>query len=494
VRLLAATALAAALACCPAAAAERETVSLEIDAERVTGKTNPNLVGLGTHGTEGAAQLRPLRAGTVRIDADIAGLVRCPDGALRPGRMRDLQRKLDYAESIGRQTILILSYMPPCLAATRPGDPRDPTRLPPADPQRWQELITEIVTATGPGRAATAGRRPVRYYEVWNEPDLPIFWQDTIASFASGVMVPSGRAVAAVEAASGLDLRFGICACFVPDPAWLVPLMGDARAAGIPVDFLSWHYYANYPFIGPDGAEAGAPAFTYPFLDLIRGHNPLLTPQVYAGQIEMVAALARATLGRVPELVIDEWNISAAGFDHRHDTHEGAAFQAAALAVFAEAGLDRAALFKNVDDDIEADAAGNPLARRYGGWGLLDRSLRRKPAWFAQRWFRSVGPRRLASPQFAAEGVWTAAGAGKRAVEVLVSSFEASGGADRRLALRVAGLEPGAHLIELHRIDKRHRGSTEPLRSFKAGAGASGEISLELALPAQSVLLVWIRP
>jgi hypothetical protein len=187
--------------------------------------------------------------------------------------------------------------------------------------------------------------------------------------------------------------------------------------------------------------------------------------------------------------VIDEWNLAGGGFDRRHDTNEGAAFQAATLAVFAREGLDRAVIFKSVDDDIDRDAEGRPLPHRYGGWGLLDRSLRRKPAWHAQRYWRRLGPTRLASPHYPDEGVWTAAASAGPRVQVLVASFKATGAIGRSLSLRIDGVSPGPYRLKLYRIDARHPGSTRPTRTILLRVGARGRARLDTALPAQSVVL-----
>ena len=50
--------------------------------------------------------------------------------------------------------------------------------------------------------------------------------------------------------------------------AFLEPL----RDTSLPLDFVSWHYYGNYPFVGPDGREPSLPAEAY----LLLGHrNPV---------------------------------------------------------------------------------------------------------------------------------------------------------------------------------------------------------------------------
>lgn len=484
------------LAAGPAAQAQTQTQSppsttVAVDASHPAGPVNPNLLGFAFDPRVNQPGFTPLPSRTFRLDVGFQDLVACPQGTIRPDRLAALQQHLDEIEAAGAEAILILDYMPPCLADAYPGDPRDPTKLPPHDPATWQRLVTQLVTATGPGRVA-AHHRPVRYYEVWNEPDW-FFFEASQAQFATNVMLPSGRAVAAVAKSSGLDLRFGICGCLFADGGWMIPLMAEARAAGIPVDFVSWHYYGNYPFIGPDGVEPLFPKPAAPAVALLGQRNPAASPETYLVQLDQVRTWAQATLGRVPELMVDEWNLSAGGFDKRMDTNEGAAFQAATLSALASDHLDRAALFSAVDP-YDHDINGNPLPARYGGWGVVDRSLARKPAWYAQWMWSRLEGNRLDSPQNPTSGVWTAASASATRVDVLVSSFLATGASARVAHVDVAGMKPGRWTARLFRVDAAHAGSTDPTQTVDAIAGTSGHVILDAALPAQSVLLVELTP
>src|SRR5436305_3296622 len=241
----------------------------------------------------------------------------------------------------------------------------------------------------------------------------------------------------------------------------MIPLMAEARAAGIPVDFVSWHYYGNYPFIGPDGVEPQFPRQSAPVVSALGQRNPVASPQTYLVQLDQVRTWAKATLGHVPELVVDEWNLSAGGFDKRMDSNEGAAFQAATLAALASDNLDRAALFSAVDP-YDRDVDGNALPPRYGGWGVVDRSLARKPAWYAQWMWQRLGGSRLDSPQDPTGGVWTAASTTGDKIDVLVSSFLATGASERSAHLDVAGLKRGHWTASVFRVDADHAGSTTP--------------------------------
>jgi len=475
------------LAAVPTAQANAQpppTASVAVDAAHPVGAVNPNLLGFAFDPRINQPNFTPLPARTFRLDVGFQYRYDCGNRTLN---LASLQQQLDEIEAAGAEAILILDYMPPCLADTYPGDPRDPTHLPPKDPTAWQRVVTDLVTATGPGRVA-AGHRPVRYYEVWNEPDW-FFFEATQAQFTTNVMLPAGRAVAGVAKASGLDLRFGLCGCLFADGSWMIPLMTEAKAAGIPVDFLSWHYYGNYPFIGPDGVEPLFPAPAAPIVSLLGQRNPVASPEAYLIQLDQVRSWAQAALGHVPEIMVDEWNLSAGGFDRRMDTSEGAAFQTATLAALASDNLDRALLFSAVDP-YDRDINGNPLPARYGGWGVVDRSLARKPAWYAQwLWSRLAGSR-LSSQQDAVNGVWTAASISHGRVDVLVSSFLASGASARALHVDVAGMTPGRWTASVFRVDADHAGATAPAETHAVTTDGAGHLTFDTALPGQSVVLV----
>jgi hypothetical protein len=466
----------------------RATVTVRVDASHAIGRTNTRLVGFGATASPG--QLSPLRSRTFRIDASLQDLVDCPSGVLNAGRLAGLQTHLDALTAAGGDVILIIDYMPRCLAAVAPGDTGDPTRLPPADPVRWQRLVAQLVQAVGPERAAM-GKRPVRYYEVWNEPDLA-FFRGTIQQFETDVMIPEGRAVAEVASASRMSLRFGVCGCTFIGFGWIPQLLQAAATARLPIGFVSWHWYGNFPNVGPDGRE---PGFSPDLYKQLAGRNPTTTPQDTATQIAQVRTWALGALGHVPELIIDEWNLSSAGFDRRMDTNEGAAYQAGVLAVMASAGLDRAALYTGLDPQtVDADA--KPLPLRYGGWGVLDRSGARKPSWYAQWMWQHLGPLRLASTQDSTAAVFSAAGRSdddKRSVNVFVSTFRAVGAADRTLTLELAGMRRGRWQVALFRVDATHPGSTSPVEIVTARTDRHGVVRVDTQLPAQSVVLARVQ-
>ncbi|MBI2169673.1 MAG: hypothetical protein HYU28_09290 [Actinobacteria bacterium] len=427
-------------------------LTITVDAAAEFGPTNQHLLGVGwnTGSLDGVAPLHPP---AVRIDGSLHEASTGP-GALD---LDPLLARVEAARSIGAEPQVILSYMPPWLARTWPGDPRDPTRLAPRDPAAWQGLVETVVEslATAPD--------PAFRFEVWNEPDLPVFWQDSPADFIE-LARRTHAAIAAVEARTGLDLQVGGPAAAFPDAAWIVPYAQVTEP-----DFVSWHFYGNHPFFGPDGNEGFVPD---PVYQANARRNPLTSPSEFASQTEMV----RSWVGLGTELTIDEWNVAAGGFDTRHDTHEGAAFDAAVLTEMERAGLDAADFYRSSD---------TPGLERRGEWGLVDGTGERKPAWWVfDAFHRAQGIRIGLTGDAPALGVWGRASRGRGGVDVILSSFTASGlDVDRRATVAVEGARARCAVV---------RTLATPDGSLATGEEApvvAGTVTVGLPHPS----VVWIR-
>jgi hypothetical protein len=455
----------------PAPAAEAALVPVTVEAGTPVGSTNRSLLGLGWHpGGPPLSTVADLGPPLVRIDATLQ------DVSPAPGVL-DLAPLLEHVRevrSVGAEPLVILSYVPAWLGAPNAFG-RDPTRVPPADPDAWERLVHDVV------RALATAPAPARRFEAWNEPDVPIFWQDTPAAW-SAMVARTARAVARVEAETGLDLAFGGPATAAPDPVYLAAFLEAVRDPGLPLDFVSWHYYANTPFLGPDGNEFPATAPVHP---VVGRPNPLAGPAVYGPQVpqmrQWTAALLAGSGRAQPAMVIDEWNLSAGGFDRRHDTHEGASFVAGALVEMQRAGLDAAAFFQATD----APPPGG--SRTYGGHGTVTRDGVRKPVWWALWLWRQQAAEQVAVDG-GDDGLWVAAARDPDRLTVLAASFSASRPIARTLALSVRGLEWTPRAATVRRIDATHPDAsvTEP-----ASPGPDG--TWQLSLPAQSVVLLQLH-
>lgn len=455
------------LCCVPSGVARAQTaapVSITVHADQPDGAAALDLIGFGwnTSSLDGVAPLTPR---TVRIDASLEVASTGP-GALDLSSLLD---RVAAVRAIGAEPIVILSYMPVWLGGPN-ANGRDPTRVPPSDPDAWEALITSVVHALATAPA------PARRFEVWNEPDNPIFWQDLPSAFVD-MAVRTHRAVAAVATQTGLTLQVGGPATLVPDPVFVVPYVEAMKSNDLPLDFLSWHYYGNTPFFGPDGAEDLLPPAVLPLYIVLGQPNPLTSPAIYSAQIDFMRALRDALVGGTdlhPTLIIDEWNLSAGGFDNRHDTNEGAAFVAGALIEMERAGLDQADFYR------AASTINPPHA---GDWGIVDAAGNRKPSWSVFDMWNRAGTTRLATEGTdATNGVWARASTDGSSVNVLLASWDPRGGGDRSAAVQVGEACTGA--AEVRSIDSSSS-SFDTSTSLPVSGGL-----VTVALPSQSV--VWL--
>lgn len=426
-----------------------------------------DLVGFNFHeGGSPLTSVASLQPRMVRVDADLASV---SSGADQPLRLQPLLDRLSAIRGIGAEPLVILAYMPAWLGAPNAAG-RDPTRVRPADLDAWQRLVHDVVLSL-----ATAPEPALRF-EAWNEPDIPIFWQDTPAAWLE-VVERSARAVAAVEAETGRHLAFGGPATAAPDPVYMLAFLSRFRDPSLPLDFVSWHYYGNNPFLGPDGGEF---PITQPVQPVLGQRNPVASPSAYGPQVDMVRSWTHAALagsGRsLPRLAIDEWNLSAGGFDRRHDTAAGAAFAAGVLSEMQSAGLDEAAFY------MATDTQGVP-----GEWGAVRTDGTPKPVWWTFELWQQLGTSEVAvdAPQRATGRLWAVATADADGESVLVSSFDASGDAPaREIVIRFADRPADRATLSVRRIDAAHPDAPVVERRVVHGE------DIRLSLPSPGVVLV----
>jgi xylan 1,4-beta-xylosidase len=126
-----------------------------------------------------------------------------------------------------------------------PGYPRAAPRRP-INPEHWSRAAVAVVRHYQ--AMAEAAGRPLRYVEIWNEPDNRQFWDGSPAEFA-GLFA---RTAIAVKAAFP-DLSVGgpgltpAGAKTARGQAYTRDLLDRLRDNGAPLDFFSWHMYANDP-------------------------------------------------------------------------------------------------------------------------------------------------------------------------------------------------------------------------------------------------------
>ena len=259
-----------------------------------------------------------------------------------------VDRVYDQLMEIGLRPVVELSFMPRDLAS-------DPGKTvfsygaivsPPKDWDRWADLIGDLAAHLTEryGRDEVVSRWA---FEVWNEPNLEVFWSGTPEEYFRLYDV-SARAIKSVHP----DLRVG-----GPSSAaagWIGELLGHLEGSDVPLDFLSTHVYGNVP------------------LDL----RPVL-----------------ASYGR-PGAPIwwTEWGTTPTHFHHVGDTVFAAAFLLRGMA--SALGRIEALSHWVVSDHFEE--LGRPPELFHGGFGLLSVGNLRKPRYWAMALLARLGRSRLA--------------------------------------------------------------------------------------------------
>ena len=266
------------------------------------------------------------------------------------------------------------------------------TRRAPDNPSNWVQAAVEVVRHYRQ-MAAEAGR-PLRYVEIWNEPDNRQFWDGSQEAFFDLF-----AATATALKAEFPDLKVGGPGL---TPAGAISPQGQnytrAFLAGMqqrraPLDFLSWHIYAN----DPDD-----------FVRAAQFYRQALDEYGYAEA----------------ESHITEWNTAerqgrAANAPSLRYTANGAALLSAAWIGLQEQGVDLSTFYRGPDPDINAphffgmfyaDGQPKPIALAFSLWAELTRH-----------------PQKLALTASAESSLWTLAGqdeAGQTAILVVNPSEE----------------------------------------------------------------------
>ena len=240
---------------------------------------------------------------------------------------------------------------------------------PPKDYGKWADFITAFTR----NLETRFGKSEVEEwkFEIWNEPNLDGFWTDGDQAAYFQLYDATVKAIKAVDRA----LLVGGPA--TAGAAWVPELIEHAKAAGVPVDFITTHTY---------GVEAGF------FDENGEGDNKLSTKP--GSIVDDVANVRRqVTASSMPNLPVHftEWNSSYNPRDPIHDTYLNAALVLDKLKK--TEGLAQSMSYWAYTDLFEE--AGPPPASFHGGFGLLNREGIRKATFFAYKYLNSLGPQVL---------------------------------------------------------------------------------------------------
>jgi xylan 1,4-beta-xylosidase len=380
----------------------------------------------------------------------------------------------------GLSPVIELSFMPRDLASDPGATVFDYRGIisPPRDPDRWAALVVDFIEHLRARFGAESVRRWP--FEVWNEPNLKVFWSADEAAYFDLYDI-TARAVKSVDP----SIRVGGPATAAV--GWVDDLLAHAAETGVPVDFISTHTYGLSPLdLRPITARAGRP-------DL--------------------------------PLYWTEWGVSPTHGSSINDSVWGAPLVCRGMRS-AAGRLESLAYWVASDHFVEL---GEPERLFHGGFGLLTVGNLRKPRFWAIRVLELLGATELAT-RLAGDGAgglveaWaTRDDDGRIAVAVWNGTLDqgkADGDAllDRTVRLGVEGLNPGSARVRHRRVDASHSNiarhwaggdwpdeagwqrlhavdqldELEPERTVVVGA--DGRLALDFVLPMPSVSLVEVLP
>ncbi|HDH04094.1 MAG TPA: hypothetical protein ENH01_00045, partial [Nitrospirae bacterium] len=176
---------------------------------------------------------------------------------------------------------------------------------PGTDPVRWAEAARRIIMHFNEGWD-NGHYYNIRYWEIFNEPDLSVFWAGTreqwFAFFDTVFSILKGYYP---------DLKIGCCGFAGIDREWRTAFLEYCANKGLDPDFISWHLY-NY------------------------GIPEIFMTEGEAWQIEMDK---HSLTG---ENLLTEWGMFGSGTHPENANASGAAFYAAALTYMQDSPIDMA--------------------------------------------------------------------------------------------------------------------------------------------------------
>jgi xylan 1,4-beta-xylosidase len=427
---------------------------------------------------------RELGVEAVRAHAifdDSLGVYREVDG--RP--VYDYERvdaAYDRLLATGLRPFVELSFMPRDLAS-------DPERTtfhyrgiisPPRDPDRWSALVADFAGHL----VSRYGREQVRRwpFEVWNEPNLRLFWTATEAEYLE-LYDATARAVRSVDDALAVG---GPSTAAV---GWVDDLLHHISQSGAPLDFISTHTYGASPLdLRPVAARFGRPGLPIHWTEwgVSPTHAAEVNDSVWGAPL--VCRGMRSAAGRVASL--SYWVAS----DH-----------------FVELG--------------------DPERLLHGGFGLLTIGNLRKPRYWALRMLEHLGDEELAS-DLAGDGAgglveaWASRHRDRRITIAIwngtldQTKTDGDPRLDRDIRLQLDGLPNGRVSIRHLRVDVRHSNVSatwgdmgggdwpddegwaalhqadrlEDLDPPRSKVVRDGRISLEFELPMPAISLIEVAP
>ncbi|MEX0324660.1 MAG: hypothetical protein AB3N33_01095 [Puniceicoccaceae bacterium] len=286
----------------------------------------------------------------------------------------------DFLMEVGLRPIMELNPMPDAIAS---GDTKwgyyQMNVTPPKSMEAWEDLVSSCVEHC----IERYGQNEVLqwHFEVWNEPNLKPFWTGTMEEYFE-LYAASARAV------KGVDPRLtigGPATAGGKGCGWIMPLLEYCKSNEVPVDFITFHNYAQGEYCTYH-SRVGSP------------HEPGMA---FTDEFkETKEALVKAGYADMP-IYITEWNAQHCGDNGRAQwvgNNDCSRLLGGASAIFlateTEPYVDMLGYWTASDIRFEPGMTNQPYGGQHQHTGLLTINGLPKPIYHAFKWLsRMQGPR-----------------------------------------------------------------------------------------------------
>ena len=296
---------------------------------------------------------------------------------------------------------------------------------PPKDYDRWDDLIYQftkhLVDRYGVDELAQW------YFEVWNEPNIDFWAGNPKEKTYYELYDHTARAVKRVNA------RLRVGGPSTAQAAWADRFIAHCAAAGVPVDFVSTHVYAN------DTAP-----------DVFGTQEVIPRDQMVCRAVKKVHDQIRASAKPQLPLIWSEYNASYKNEPEVTDALYMGPWLAGTIAQ-CDGLVDVMSYWDFSDVFEEQGVVKQPF---YGGFGLVAAGGLPKPAFNIFKILHRLGDKRLALQDNSA--LATKKADGSLALAVWNYSAPGSAGSPKEVTLNFQGLSSGVHRVTISRVDARH--------------------------------------
>lgn len=271
----------------------------------------------------------------------------------------------DFILDIGMKPFVELGFMPEALASGKQtlfwwrGNV-----TPPEDYFKWEELIRRLTQHF----TDRYGAEQVKtwYFEVWNEPNLNLFWSGTQEEYFRLYRH-------SVNAIKSVNKAYRVGGPATAGAAWETEMIDFCSKNNLPLDFISTHSY---------GVKQG-------YLDEYGNSGTILDKNPMSVSGDVLTSRQEIAGSVMPDLELHytEWSSSYTPADPMHDSYHQAAY---VLEKIKQVGHAANSMSYWVFTDI-FEEPGPRFTPFHGGFGLINYQSINKPAFYAYQFMNRLG-------------------------------------------------------------------------------------------------------